>query len=244
MHVGVPLVTFVVSLVFALTLLEQFLERRRAYQAAWTAGMFLFAAASLLHTLWAVGVYGEFIFRLWYLTGAMLVAAYLGLGSLYLHVPRKIAHASLGVLLALTVLSTAFSLVIQLRGDVALLEGRTLASVIPGADFERYYPSYVSVLTAVLNSVGAALLIGSAVYSAIVFARRRTAAYRVASNSLIAAGAFVAAAGGTLERFNAPEPHVLALLVGVVLIYLGFLRSQESFALFQLPFMRRMREAK
>ncbi|MBI4198778.1 MAG: hypothetical protein HY533_06680 [Chloroflexi bacterium] len=243
MNVAIPLITSVISLVFALTVLDQFLERKRPYQAAWTAGLLLYATASLLQALWGMGVYGEVVFRLWYWTGGMLVAAYLGMGSLYLHVPRKVGHTTLAVLLALTVLSVFLSLGVKLQGDVSLLEGGGLASVVPGTESGRYYPAYVGILTAVLNILGSLALVGSAVYSAISFARKKAAGYRVLSNALIAGGAFFSAAGGTLERFNLPESHSLALLVGVVLIYAGFLRSREVFEVYRIPFVRKAKEA-
>jgi hypothetical protein len=243
MNVAIPLATTVVSFLFALTVLDQYFERRRPYQLAWTVGLVLYGVASLLHTLWAIGITGEVVFRLWYLTGAMLVAAYLGIGSLYLHVPWRVAKVALGVLLLLSVGSAALALGVTLNGDVALLDGESLVTVVPGTESQRFYPSYVGVLTAVLNTLGSVALFGSAVYSAIVFAKRRAAGFRVISNVLIAIGAFIAAAGGTLERFEVPQPHAIALLLGVVIIYLGFLRSREVFSLYKVPFRRTVKEA-
>lgn len=243
MHVAIPLLTSVVSLVFALTVLDQYLERKRAYQLVWAVGLGLYAAASLLQAVWGMGVHAEVVFRLWYWTGAMLVAAYLGMGSLYLHVPNRAANGTLIVLLLLTALGGYWALGLKLQGDVALLQGQALASVVPGSDNVRYYPAYAGILTAVLNILGSLAMVGSAVYSAYAFARKKAPAYRVLSNVLIAAGAFVSAAGGTLEQFNLPEPHTLALLLGVVLIYLGFLRSREVFVMYRIPFVRKAKPA-
>lgn len=243
MNVAIPLATSVVSFLFALTVLDQYLERRRPYQLVWTVGLVLYGVASLLHTLWAVGITGELVFRLWYLTGAMLVAAYLGMGSLYLHVPRRVARGVLAVLLLVTAVSAVLALGVSLQGDVALLEGKNLASVVPGTESQRFYPAYVGILTAILNALGSLVLLGSAVYSAIVFARRRAAGYRVISNVLIAIGAFISAAGGTLERFDVPQPHTMALFLGVIVIYVGFLRSREMFSVYRVPFRRSAKQA-
>ena len=245
MNVAIPLATSVVSFLFALTVLDQYLERRRPYQLVWTVGLVLYGLASLLHTLWAVGITGEVVFRLWYLTGAMLVAAYLGMGSLYLHVPRRVAHGVLAVLLLLTAVSTILALGVSLQADAALLEGESLASVVPGTEPPlRFYPAYVGILTAVLNILGSLALVGSAVYSAVVVVRRKAPGYRAVSNVLIAIGAFISAAGGTLERFDVPQPHDIALLLGVVIIYLGFLRSREVFSVYRIPFRRPVKEAR
>ena len=226
MDVAIPLATSVVSLVFALTVLDQYLERRRAYQLVWSIGLILYFIASLIQGVWILGVDGEPFFRLWYLTGAMLVA-----------------HGVMAVLLVATVTAAVLALGTQLRGEVALLEGEALTSIVPGTDNVRYYPGYVGILTALLNSVGALALMGFAAYSAVVFFRQRAPGYRVVSNVLIATGAIIAAAGGTLERFDVPEPHAVSLLLGVVIIYVGFLRSREVFTAYRIPFRHRAKQA-
>ncbi len=66
--------------------------------------------------------------------------------------------------------------------------------------------------------------------------------YRAVSNVLIAVGVMISAAGGTLARLGLPEPHALALLLGVVIIYIGFLLSREAFEV-PLAFLRRSRHA-
>ena len=243
MDVAILLATSVVSFVFALTVLDQYLERRRAYQLVWSIGLILYFIASLIQGVWFLGVDGEPIFRLWYLTGAMLVAAYLGMGSVYLHVSKRVAHGVMAVLLVATVTAAVLALGTQLRGEVALLEGEALTSVVPGTDNVRYYPAYVGILTALLNSVGALALMGFAAYSAVVFFRQGAPGYRVVSNVLIAMGAIIAVAGGTLERFNVPEPHAVSLLLGVVIIYVGFLRSREVFTAYRIPFRHRAKQA-
>ncbi|MFN3974520.1 MAG: hypothetical protein ACK4K2_04505 [Dehalococcoidia bacterium] len=237
--VAIPMATAVIALFFALTLLDQFLERRRPYQAVWGVGMALYGVASLLQALWQVGVTGDVVFRLWYLTGGMLVAAYLGVGTVYLHAPRWVAHGVLVVLLALTALGTAltFTTPFQEGADLIHLQGRAMASIDPQSQV-RYFPPSVGGLTAFLNAAGSIFLVGGAAYSAVVFARRRQAIYRVVSNALIAVGAFISASGGTLERFDIPQPHTIALLIGIVVIYAGFLRSREVISAFRVPFAR------
>lgn len=239
MDVAIPLATSIVSLVFALTVLDQYLERRRAYQLVWSIGLILYFIASLIQGIWLLGVDGEPVFRLWYLTGAMLVAAYLGMGSVYLHVPKRAAHVVMTVLLVATVSAAVLALGTQLQGEVALLEGEALSSIVPGTETVRYYPAYVGILTALLNSIGALALVGFAGYSAVVFFRQSAPGYRVVSNVLIATGAMISAAGGTLERFDVPEPHSVSLLLGVVIIYAGFLRSREVFTAYRIPFRHR-----
>lgn len=61
---------------------------------------------------------------------------------------------------------------------------------------------------------------------------------RVPATLLIAAGAFVASAGDTLNRFGITAPFAIAKLVAVVLLLAGFLVSIEVFRQFRVPFTR------
>ena len=236
----ISLLTAVASLLFALTVLDQYVERRRPYQLVWTAGLLLYCLASAVGAFREASGTTEVGFRLWYYTGAMLVAAYLGTGTVYLLAPRGVGHAVMGVLLAVTLVGgiLAFSAPLSANVVAALPGGEVLASRDPVTG-DSFYPSYVVVITVLLNVYGTLALVGGALYSAVVFAMRRAVAYRVVSNVLILAGALTSAAGGTLDRLGLPGPHALALLVGVVVIYLGFLRSREVFQVYRIPFRRR-----
>ena len=87
-----PLVTCIVSFIFAVTVLDQYFARRKPYQIVWAIGLFMYAISTFTEFWWNVYGHAEIIYRLWYLVGAVLVAAYLGQGTLYLVMRRKIAH--------------------------------------------------------------------------------------------------------------------------------------------------------
>jgi len=79
-----PAVTALLALVFAVALLDQWRERRRPYQLVWAIGMAMFAIASGCEALAGAGGWNEGLYRTWYLTGAVLTAGWLGLGTAYL----------------------------------------------------------------------------------------------------------------------------------------------------------------
>lgn len=79
-----PALTAVLALVFSLFVLDQWLERRRAYQLVWTLGMLFFGIAAGCEALAAAGSWSEPIYRAWYLTGAVWTAGWLGLGTAFL----------------------------------------------------------------------------------------------------------------------------------------------------------------
>jgi len=83
-NVVLPFFSSTLSFVFFLFLVDQWRERRRPYQAAWAIGMLWYALSA--GTEWIGGAFGwsEPLYRLWYLIGAVWVAGWLGLGTVYL----------------------------------------------------------------------------------------------------------------------------------------------------------------
>ncbi len=83
-NVILPLASAVLSLIFAMMLLDQWRTRRRPYQLVWALGMLWYGLSA--GTEWIGGAFGwsEPLYRAWYLIGAVWVAAWLGLGTVYL----------------------------------------------------------------------------------------------------------------------------------------------------------------
>lgn len=83
-NVLLPLASSVVSFVFAAFVVDQWLERRRAYQLVWAAGLLWYGISAGTEFLGGAFGWNEPLYRAWYLFGAFGVAAYLGLGTIYL----------------------------------------------------------------------------------------------------------------------------------------------------------------
>ena len=79
-----PTLTAVLALAFAVALLDQWQERRGGFQLAWAIGMLCYGIAAGCEALAAVGGWNDLLYRTWYLTGAVLTAAWLGLGTAFL----------------------------------------------------------------------------------------------------------------------------------------------------------------
>ena len=220
----IPLVSAIVSLVFALALLDQFFARRKPYQLIWAIGLFMYAISTAAE-FW-VGVWGlnVTVYRLWYLFGAIFVAAYLGMGTLYLLARRHWAHTIMAILLAASFYATfrVFTASIDLS-DLQVLSGIAM-------------PQCVRLMTPVFNTFGTVSLVGGAIYSAWVFWRRKIMPHRVISNILIAIGAILPAVGGTHMRLGGGLPlFYIFELLGIMIIFIGFLRSREVFGLYRFP---------
>jgi len=105
-----PLLSSVLSFVFALFLLDQWLERRRSYQLIWTVGMVWYGISAGTEFWGGAFGWSEPLYRAWYLIGAVYVAAWLGLGTMYLLGKTRFGYgAAFSVLLAglFTLLSQA-----------------------------------------------------------------------------------------------------------------------------------------
>jgi hypothetical protein len=97
-----PLLAALLAGLFAILLIDQWWRRRRPYQLAWAIGVAWFGVAALAEVLGTAVGWNGALYRIWYLTGAVWVAAWLGLGTV--------------LLLARTRFGYAFALAISLAG--------------------------------------------------------------------------------------------------------------------------------
>jgi hypothetical protein len=84
LQVAIAALTSLLALVVALLLLDQWRERRRSYQLAWTLGMLFFGIAAGCEAVAAASGWSEPVYRVWYLSGAVWTAGWLGLGTAFL----------------------------------------------------------------------------------------------------------------------------------------------------------------
>lgn len=211
-----PFMSSVISFVFVVAVLKRYLSQRGPHLLLWALGLTMYGLGGLCEAL--IGAFGwrDFVFRIWYLLGAMLVAAYLGQGTVYLLAPRRRANILMVVLL-LGSLYGAFK-VLGAELDPSRLIGDQLSghAIVSGG---------VRILTPFFNIYGLLTLVGGAIYSAWIYWRRRTMPDRAVGNALIAAGALSPALGGTLSRFGLTGYLYVSELVGVILMFIGFLRA-------------------
>ena len=325
-----PALTAILAIVMSIALLDQWRERRQAFQLVWALGMAFYGIAAGCEAIAAAAGWNETLYRTWYLTGAVLTAGWLGLGTTLL-----LARTRFGYAFAVSIfLAGLFTLLTQARyhyegagsapilyfiaaGLLALAIGvetyfqnerwpalaalgiiaaSLLALVLTitaplaqpyaldpatGQPTAELFPGTLRLLTPFLNITGSFALAFGALFSAYMFMpKRRVLDYsldpgqkgdhflfnlliapvaltvnffaslpgaivalfqgrlhsRVPATLLIAAGAFVAAGGDTLNRFGITGPFAVAKFVAVVLLLAGFLVSIEAFREIRIPF--------
>jgi hypothetical protein len=216
-----PFISFVVSMVFAFLVLKRFSERKGLHLLLWGIGMVFYGIGGFCEAYYGVFGWQPIVFRLWYLFGAILVAAWLGQGTVYLLAKRKWAHALMVILLL-------GSLYGALRVFTAELDPSQMTeSVHTGSELSGHaiVTDGVRVLTPFFNLYGTVTLVGGAAWSAWIFWRKRVLLHRTIGNVLIAVGAMLPAFGGTFSRYGIPAALYIGELLGAIFMFIGFIRA-------------------
>lgn len=108
MTVFLPTLTAVLAFLMAIALVDQWRDRRRPYQLAWAAGSAFFGLASACEAIAAANGWNTGLFRVWYLTGAVLNVGWFGLGTAMLLARTRFGYAY-AVLVALSGVFTVLS---------------------------------------------------------------------------------------------------------------------------------------
>jgi hypothetical protein len=104
-NVVLPFGSSLLSFVFFLFLIDQWRERRRPYQLVWALGMLWYALSAGTEFLGGAFGWSEPLYRAWYLIGAILVAGWLGLGTILLLAKTRFGWAMVPVFLLLALIS-------------------------------------------------------------------------------------------------------------------------------------------
>lgn len=221
MNTVLPLFAGILSLVFAGFLLARFAGRKGAHLLFWTFGMLLYAVGGLCEAYNGAFGWSPIAFRLWYLCGAFLAAAWLGQGTLAFLGRRAWWVAALTGLLALGSAYAAIRVFTAQLDPALVAAGAPLTGrVIRGTG--------VRTLTPFFNVYGTLALVGGAAWSAVRFARTRLLPHRVLGNVLIAIGALLPALGGSFSRLGVETILYASELLGAILMFIGFLVSTRS----------------
>jgi hypothetical protein len=221
MNTWLPFASSVISFIFAFLVLRRYLVRRGPHLLLWGIGMLFYGTGGFCEAYYGAFGWNPLIFRLWYLCGAMLVAAWLGQGTVFLLAKRKWANG----LMLLLALSSLYGLV---RVFGAQLDPSLMtSSVHTGSELSGHAITTpgVRTLTPFFNLYGTATLVGGAAWSAWIFWRKRILLHRTIGNILIAVGAILPAFGGAFSRFGLSGALYLSELLGAVLIFIGFVRA-------------------
>lgn len=229
MSVLISLLASLITFAFAGAVLWQYRRRRRAYQLVWSVALLCYGAATTAQFVAEAWGWSAPAFRIWYLSGGLLTAAYLGQGTAFLLLPRRAARAIFVLLLLVSIVAAWRIFTVPLQMSEVLPPA---GKVSPRA---TSLPADLRADAALLNIYGTLLLVGGAIWSAIVYLdqrldRRRRSGDRVIANLLIAGGALVIASAGSFEALGHGEFLYAGEILGIAIIFAGFLRSGRNHA--------------
>ncbi len=191
--VGYPLLVAFLSLLFALQVATDYTKRQRLHQSVWATALVMSAIASMGYlaasqsgTAWA--------FRLYYVFGALLVAPYMGMGSLFLVLPFSVARTLLWCVHILGAIGTLLIFTADIDVEaLAALSGDSGRGVLqPGP----WLPFVI-----VLNLFGTIAVSGTALYSAVKAIVTRQDWRFCLGNGVIGIGFLVVAMAGSAARW-------------------------------------------
>lgn len=220
----ISILSTIVAFGFAASVISRYARRGGTHLLLWGIGLILYGLGTLTEAIFIVA-YHPLLLRAWYLSGAMLTAAWLGQGTVHLLI-RKGRIASI-LTAALAVVSLA---------ALALV----LAAPVTGATYQHDLPvssqykdllvrtGPVVTLTIILNVYGTITLVGGAIYSGFLFWRKRVLINRLLGNILIAGGALMPALGGSFIRAGLADWLYLSEFLGAAIMFMGFMAASSQ----------------
>ncbi|MGH7695303.1 MAG: hypothetical protein ACRENH_09990 [Gemmatimonadaceae bacterium] len=210
----IPLATTVVALSFATIVLRRHTVRHSGpHLLWWGVGLVLYAVGTLTESLTTLYGWNEWVFRAWYISGALCGGAPLAQGTVYLLMRRKVANI-LATLLVATI-ATASVFVFLSPIDYSAVDPTRLSGRALGWQGIRLVSPFI-------NTYAAIFLIGGAIYSAARYRSIPDKRHKFVGNVLIAVGALLPGIGGTFTRFGHVEVLYVTEFIGLLLIFAGF----------------------
>jgi hypothetical protein len=219
-----PYLSTIVTFAFTIAVYNRYRQRGGMHLLLWAIGLLLYGMGTLSEVILGL-TFSVTALKVWYLTGAMLTAAWLGMGTVHLLIRKgKTAMILTWVLAAVSVL--AFILVMIAPVTSTAYDVTRPISEQYKAIFSRN--GLIILLTILLNIYGTLTLVGGAIYSAYLFWRKKILVNRMFGNILIAVGALSPAMGGSLLRAGLTDMLYLSELIGAILMFIGFLMATSG----------------
>lgn len=214
------IVSTLVTFALAAAIFRRYQVKGGIHLLMWTIGFGLYGLGTLTEVILSF-TFSGLVLKLWYLSGAMLTAAWLGQGTMYLLIRRtRIVN---GFAIGLGVISL-LSLVLLLASPLTQAAATYQLALPASAQYKAVLTrsGAIIALTILLNIYGTILLVGGALYSAYLFWRKQVLLNRVLGNILIAAGALAPAMAGSFIKAGLTDLLYPSELIGVIIIYIGF----------------------
>ena len=218
-----PLAAAVVATAFAIALGRRFVRRRRSYEALWAAALFMYAGASLAVAFGTASGWTAGSFRVYWILGAVLNVPFLAQGELDLLIRSRAVRWALYVLLAFV---AAYTIAVVRTAEI---HSAALAEDLPSGKEVFGDGSAAHRLPQLIAIPAYLILVGGALWSAWRMRGRPELRDRFWGTLIIALGATVIAVFGSFFAAHGYlVPFSVALLVGIIAMFLGFARAARQ----------------
>ena len=220
----IPYLSTIITFAFVVAVYTRYRQRGGTHLLLWAVGLFFYGLGTLSEVILSL-TFNVFVLKIWYLTGAMLTAAWLGQGTVHLLIRKgNTARISTWVLGVVSVLALFLIL------SAPTLSGNYEVTLPASEQYKDFLTrgGLTILLTILLNIYGTLTLVGGAIYSAFLFWRKKILANRMFGNILIAAGALSPAVGGSLLKAGLADMLYLSEFIGAILMYIGFVMATSG----------------
>ena len=212
-----PILTTLLAIPFSLEIFRRYRAHpERLHLLWWALGIATYGVGTLTESLTTLLGWQEPIFRAWYVSGALLGAAPLAQGTVYLLLSRRVAHALTALLILYVVVASVAVYLSPI--DYTLVETHRLSGRVFAWQWVRRFSPFVNLYAVVF-------LIGGAILSALRYSADASTRHRMWANILIAVGAILPGIGGTATRMGHVEVLYVTELVGMLLTWMGYRMS-------------------
>jgi len=210
----IPIATTVLAIFFAPIVFKRWKERRPAPHLLWWAfGIAAYGIGTFTEGFTTLFGWNEWVFRSWYISGALLGGAPLAQGTVFLMFSRKTATI-MAVAVGAAIIVGA-TVVMMAPIDYSQVESHRLTGAVMEWRQARLFSPFI-------NTYAAIFLIGGAILSAWRYRRDPEARHRFIGNCFIAFGALLPGIGGTATRFGHTEVLYVMEFLGIILIWIGY----------------------
>jgi len=215
-----PLAAALVAGLFAAVLLRRYIERRRTYEIIWALALLMYGAASLAVAFGSANGWTSMEFRIYWALGAVLNVPFLAQGELDLLIPARGIRWALYVLLAFI---TAYTIAVVRTAEI---DAAAVTQDLPSGKDVFGDGTAAHRLPQIIAIPAYLVLVGGTLWSAWRMRGRPELKDRFWGTLLIALGAtIIAGFGSAFAALGHLAPFSISLLVGICVMFLGFLRA-------------------
>ena len=192
-----PIFSTILSVFFSIEIFQRYSTKREAMHLFWWGlGVVFYGLGTFVEACVTLFGWSEFLFKSWYVLGALLGGAPLAIGSCYLLVGKRWSKLVV-IIFSITVIITSIFVYLSPINyqlvDPTILNGKVLG-------WQK-----IRLVSPLLNTLSFILLVGGALYSAFRFVVDSNSRHVGVGNFIIAIGAILPGVGGMASRVGYTE---------------------------------------